>query len=125
MKVPVTQQGAGQKMGFGQDLKAVADTDDPSAAFRKANHFLHDGGKTGDRPAAQIIPVRKTTGQHHAIHFGKNAVFVPDVGGLLPQDLAHDVMAVSIAVGAGKNDDSEFHASFRSPPDSFRSPPDS
>ena len=63
METLVAGQRPGQKAGFTQNLKSVANADHHLAALRGRFDSLHDRGKPGNRAAAQVIPVGKASWQ--------------------------------------------------------------
>ena len=70
------------------------------------------GEKAGERAAAQVIAVGKSAGQHNAvIHVERSqvAVFVPEHHHLLFQIVLQSMLHIAVAVGAGKNNNTEFH----------------
>src|SRR5688500_5575953 len=91
----VAHQRARKKVAFAKHLEAVADADDRLAAFRKRSHGIHHRRKTRDRPRAEVVPVRKTTGQHHGIEPRKVRLAVPDDFGLLLEHVMQHVVAIA------------------------------
>lgn len=78
MQARIRHQHAGEQAGFSENLEAVANTQHIAAALRMGFDLAHDGRTGGHRPAAQVIAVRESTGQHHHIHFGQFGIGVPD-----------------------------------------------
>jgi hypothetical protein len=60
MQIFIPHQRAGQKSGFAQNLKTVADTENEFSLRRKFFDRLHHGRKTRQRTGSQIIAVGKT-----------------------------------------------------------------
>ena len=66
-------------------------------------------GEPRDRAASQVIPVAEPARHDHAIHAGEGGILMPDVTGGFPEDIGQGMMAVLVAVAAGKLEDAESH----------------
>ena len=67
MQRPVPNQRARQQTDLAKNLEPVANTDDQRSASRRVYHALHDGRKSGDGAAAEIIAVGKSARQHDRV----------------------------------------------------------
>src|SRR5262249_23307815 len=74
----VFQKGARQQFRLGEYLKTVANADHESASVREVLHGLHHRRKLRERSGTQVIAVRKTSGQDHAIKALERGVLMPD-----------------------------------------------
>ena len=72
----------------------------------------HDRREPGDRAGPQVVAVRKPARQHDDVSALEARLLVPDELGLLAEHVLGGVIGVVIAVGAGKDDDAEFHNHF-------------
>ena len=106
----IAHHRAGKQAGFTQNLKAVADAQDPAAALRESLDRLHHRRKTRDSARAQIIAVGKSTRKNDGVTIREIFGLVPDEFHRLMKDVADGVKRVVVAIGPGKNDDSKFHA---------------
>lgn len=109
----VAKHGAGKESGFEEDLKSIADADDDSAAARKFFDAAHDGRKARDGSGAKVITESESTGDDDDVRAGEIFGLMPDKFGLLAEHVMSDVESVIITIGAGKNDNAEFHALLR------------
>ena len=100
---------AGEEVRFGQNLKAVADSDDGTPFGGVFGDGFHDGRKTRDRSRAQVVAVAEAAGNDDDFRAAEVALFVPDEFGRLAEYVGHGVVAVVVAVRAGENDDGKFH----------------
>ena len=83
----VAHHRAGEQAGFEQNLKAVADAEDQSAAFGEFFHGLHHRREAGDRAGAQIVAVGKAAGQDDGVAVRQIFGLVPDEFNWLVKDL--------------------------------------
>jgi hypothetical protein len=109
----VAKHGAGKKSGFEKDLESIADAEDDAAGTREFFHTAHDGRKTRDGSAAKIVTVGESAGEDDGVRAGEISGLMPDKFGLLAEHVMSDVERVIITIGAGKNDNAEFHALLR------------
>src|SRR5207253_5678824 len=77
-------------------------------------HRVHDRRKTGQRSGAQVVAVRKASGNDDGIVTAQVGVAVPDEINRLSDVFRDHVVSIVIAVRAGKNNDAEFHSSVSS-----------
>ena len=106
----VAHERAGQKTCFTQDLKTIADANDQAAGRGKLTHLVHDGRKLGDGAGAQVIAIGKAAGHDDGVTIFQVVRIMPEHGGLLAGGGNGRVVAILIAIGAGKNDDAKFHS---------------
>ena len=105
----VADEGAGQQAGLRQDLKAVAYPEHRAPGAGKGDDFLHDGRKTRNGAATQIIAIGESTRQHHRITAREGLLLVPDKFRLLTKHMLDGMVGVMVAIGPGKNNDGESH----------------
>ena len=77
-ETPVLLQRAGQQVGFGEHLKAVADADHRAAGGGERRNRRHDRREAGDRPRAQVVAMGETPGEHDRIKRPERPVTMPD-----------------------------------------------
>src|SRR5262245_61320369 len=111
----VTKHRTWKQAGFEQHLKTVADAKHGAARRRKLLHLRHDGREARDGAGAEVVPVRKAAWEDDHIRAFEAGLLVPDVIGLLAENVLRSVMRVVVAIGSGENDDSELHAVTSSP----------
>ena len=109
----VAKHGAGKESGFEKNLKSIADSEDNAAGAREFFDATHDGRKTRDGSAAKVITVSESAGKNYGVGAAKIGGLMPDKFGLLAEHVMRDVECVIITIGAGKNDNAEFHALLR------------
>jgi len=109
----VAHHGAREKAGFEEDLETVADAEDEAAAAREFGDGVQDGRKAGDGASAEIVAVGKTAREDEGVATVEVFGLVPDEFDGLLEDVADGVEGVVVAVGPGKNYDSEFHGHLR------------
>ena len=109
-QIGVAHQHAGQKPGFDQNLKAVADAKNQPAPCGMGADRLHDGGASGDGPAAQIIAIRKAAGQQDEIGAGGQRMFaMPDERRFFAGHCLDGADRVLLTIGAGEKNDGGVH----------------
>jgi hypothetical protein len=94
-------------------LKSIADAEDDAACARKFFNATHDGRKTGDGAGAEVITEGESAGKNYCVRACEIGGLMPDKFGLLAEHVMGDVESVIITIGAGKNDNAEFHALLR------------
>ena len=69
MKVQALVAGkrAGQKVGFGEDLEAIANAENRHAPAGGVDDGLHDGCQGGNSAAAQVVAIRKTAWDNYRV----------------------------------------------------------
>jgi len=107
----VAHERTGEQAGLSEDLEAVADAQDQAASGCKALDRLHDGREAGDGAGAQVIAIGKAAGNQDCINALKILGVVPEEGDGLMSDFGNHVVSVVVAVGAGKDQNPEFHGS--------------
>jgi hypothetical protein len=105
----VAHHGSGKQAGFEEDLETVADAEDEAAGFGELGDGAHDGGETGDGAGAEIVAVGEAAGEDDGVAIVEVLGLMPDEFNGLLEDVADGVEGVVIAVGPGKDYDSEFH----------------
>jgi hypothetical protein len=75
----------------------------------KPRYCIHDRGKARHRTGAQVIAVREPAGQNHDVGALQIGVLVPEILGLLAEQIGRGVICVFVAIAAGKDDDTETH----------------
>jgi hypothetical protein len=109
----IAEHGAGKKSCFQKDLKSIADAENDAACAREFFNAAHDGRKTRDGSGAEIITEGESAGKNNGVRVGEIGGLMPDKFGLLAEHVMGDVERVIITIGAGKNDNAEFHALLR------------
>jgi len=99
-------------MGFTKYLEAVANPKHQAPFLRKTSDGLHQGTKTGDGPAAQVITIRKPAWENDAVIRGKHTeipIFMPQHDHFKTKIILKCSLHIPIAIGAWKNDNTKFH----------------
>jgi hypothetical protein len=109
----VAHHRAGEEAGFEEDLETVADAEDQAAVFREFGDGVHHGRKAGDGAGAEIVAIGEAAGEDDGVAIVEVFGLVPDEFDGLLKDVADGVEGVVIAVGPGKDYDSEFHGHLR------------
>jgi hypothetical protein len=73
----VPDQPTRQQMRLNQDLEAIADTKNRKALFGKPNDRFGGRGLCGDRSAAQVISVGKSSRQYNRVNFFEIVIIMP------------------------------------------------
>ena len=105
----VAHQRAGQQAGLAQDLEAIADAEHQAAGAGKLLHRLHDRGEARDGAGAQVIAIGEAAGDQDGVAALEVFRGMPEIGHWLPSDCVDDVVGVVVAVGAGEDQNAEFH----------------
>ena len=105
----VTQHRAGQQPRLEQDLKAVADAEYRPAAFGERPHRSHHRREPRHRAGAQVVTVRKAAWQDDHVGAFQIGVLVPEIFGLLAEQVLGRVKRVLVAVAPREHDDAKFH----------------
>jgi hypothetical protein len=98
-KALIAHHRAGQKPGFEENLKTVADAQNQPAGMRKPIDCFHYGGKTRDRSGAKIITVGKAARQNNGVDAGNFFGLMPDKFDWLADDRPDCVVGVVVAIG--------------------------
>ena len=109
LEAGIAHERAGEQAGFSEDLKAIADAEDKTAALCEALDGLHDRGEAGDRAGAEVVAIGKAAGDEYGIDALKIFRVMPEKGDGLVSDFSDDVVGVVVAVGARKDEDAKFH----------------
>ena len=71
---------------------------------------LHDRRELRQRAGAEVVAVRETARDDHAVGAFEVRLLVPEQLGVRAEHVVRHVHRIVIAVRAGKDDDAEFHA---------------
>jgi len=74
-----------------------------------ASDGLHDRSEFRERARAQVIAVCESAGDDDAVTAFEVSIFVPEKFCVAAQHLFRDMHRIVIAIGAGQDDDAEFH----------------
>ena len=105
----IAHERAGKKSCFTQNLKTIADADDQTTRGSKLTDLIHDGRKLSDCSRAQVVAVSKAAGHNNGITVFQVMRIMPEHRRLLAGGGNGRVVAILIAIGAGKDDDAKFH----------------
>src|SRR3954463_1546145 len=95
----IAEECSGEKMRLGEDLEAVADTEDGTAALRELFERSHHLREAGDGAGPEVVAVREATRHHHGVHALQVGVGVPQLD-RLGSSAFDRVQRVAITVGA-------------------------
>jgi len=98
LQIFISNQSPRKKSRLTKHLKAVANTNHNLPFIGRLNDRLHDWGELRNRPTAEIIPIGKPTGKNDAVGILQIGIFMPDIIGLLLQNLLKKIETVLIAV---------------------------
>jgi hypothetical protein len=113
----VPNQRPRQQTCFNQNLEAIANPDNQTTFFSEIANAFHDGRKASDCSNPQVVAVRKSSRQDDAIKAGDIPFLVPNKINIAVKDCLDHMPAISVAIGARKDNDAETHLSM--PPLSF------
>src|SRR5262249_31929429 len=102
----IADQNAGQKSGFGDDLKPVADAKNLETLARLLRKVGHDRRTRRDRAASQVIAVGEAAGHDDKIDLRQFLFGMPNSNRLCPRHLGERAHHVVLAIDAGKDDNS-------------------
>ena len=105
LEADVADERAGQQVGFGQDLKAVADAHDEAAVGGEVGDRGHDRAEARDRPAAQVVAVGEAARDDDGVDAAQVGVFVPQPDRFGAGEGGDGVGGVVVGVDAGKDAD--------------------
>src|SRR5215213_6518288 len=100
----VAEERAGQEVGLGEHLEAVADTQDGAAGAGEVLERGHHLGEAGYGAGTQVVAVGEAAGYDHGVRAFQICVGVPELDRLGTHPL-DGVESVPVAVGAGKDRD--------------------
>ena len=83
-----------------------------AAGLGEAPDGLHDGREARDGAGAQVVAIGEAAGHQDCVAAFEVMGLVPQVGHRLAHYAADDVVGIVVAVGAGEDQNAEFH-SFR------------
>jgi len=109
VEVSIAHECSGQETCFGDDLKAIADTQNLESFQGFGANVCHDGRARRDGPAAEIIPIGKAAGNDNEINFRKFRIRMPDSNGSDAGDRLKGNHHVPFAIDAREYDDRRFH----------------
>ena len=98
-----------QQARLAENLKSIADAEHQPATLGKLTHRFHYGRELRDGPGAQIIAVRKASGNDDGIAIFEIMRLVPQERNWLLEHVLDCPVSVVITVGARKNDDAKLH----------------
>ncbi len=70
---------------------------------------LHDGGMGGEGAGAEVVAVGEAAGDEDGVRGLEVGGGVPEESGFFTEDRGDDIEGVVVAVGAGEDEDAEFH----------------
>src|SRR5690606_7374648 len=111
VQVVVAEHAAGQQVGLGEDLEAVADAEDGQARLRLLDDGVHDRRETGDGPGPQVVAVGEPAAQHHGVDLLEVLVLVPERH-RFGAGQADRAPAVAVVETAGESDDANTSGHF-------------
>ena len=111
LEADVADERAGQQVGFGQDLKAVADAHDQAAVGGEVGDGGHDRAEARDRAAAQVVAVREAARDDDRVDVVEARVLVPEPDRLGALEGGDGVGGVVVGVDARKDADPDAHRS--------------
>src|SRR5215210_4360660 len=123
--VRVTEQGTGQQVRLGKNLKAVADAEYGPPILHELFERGHDLREAGDSTRPQVVAVGESSRYDHGVNTLEVSVGVPQFDRLRTHPL-HTVQSVAVAVGAGKDRNAYSHIAplrFAPPHSLIRRPP--
>src|SRR5687768_2251198 len=110
--VGIAQQCTRQQAGFAEDLETDTNAKYLSAVIGKFYHTLHHRAEPGDRPATEIITIRKAVGQNDTIFDNELAdilVLMPEHGHILTKIMLQCIKHIPVTIGPRENDNAKFH----------------
>jgi hypothetical protein len=99
-------------MGFTEDLESVADTQYFTAIGSKPGDAVHNGAEACNSAAAQVVAIGEAAGKNDAVVFAQAVevgILVPEHDHFLIEVVSQGILHITIAIGTGENDNSEFH----------------
>src|SRR6266568_5351355 len=108
----IAGESSRQQSRFAENLEAIADSQYQASAIGKLPHRLHHGRKFGNRPGAQIVAVRETSGHDDGVAILQIMGVVPKKRDRLLSHILDRPVGIMIAIGSGENDDAKFHDGF-------------
>src|SRR5438876_1512368 len=105
----IAKQRAGQQSSFRKDLEPITNAKDEATLSSKVGYGLHDRREFRQGARAQVITIRKSTGQDHGIESLQRRVLMPDEFNRLSNHGFDGVITIVFAIRARKNDDTKFH----------------
>lgn len=108
-EAPIAHHRAGQKTGFEENLKTVADAQNQAAGTREPVDRFHNWRKPRNRTRSKIIAECKASRKNNRVEAGNFFGLVPDEFNRLADDQADCVVGVVVAIRAGELNDPKFH----------------
>jgi hypothetical protein len=93
----VAEQSTWQKVGLGQDLETVTDTEYRASALRELFQWPHDVRKAGDCAGSEVVAVGEAARNDHGVDTLEVRVRVPQLDRLGAHAL-HTVERIPVAV---------------------------
>ena len=94
----VPEESSGQKVGFTENLEAIANAEHQATILGKLLHCLHHGAEARNGSGAKIIAVAETARHQHGIDIAHAAVLMPQKARWMAQDFLQDMHTVLVAV---------------------------
>src|SRR5450830_621124 len=109
-QVTVAQQGARQQSCFCEQLEAVADAQDHASPAGKPDHRLHERCEPRDGSRPQVIAVRKTARQDHAVEARQVRLAMPEILDIPAKNIVKSTVRIYVAVGTREDGNRKPHA---------------
>ena len=105
----IAKQRARQQSSLRKDLEPITNAKDEATLSGKIGYGLHDRREFRQGARAQVITIRKSTGQDHGIESLQRGVLMPDEFNRLSNHGFDGVITIVFTIRARKNDDTKFH----------------
>src|SRR6266702_5865495 len=105
----IAHQSAGQKTGFAENLKTIANAEHQASGPGETRNGVHHRREAGNRAGAQVIAVREATGQNDGVKAGEVLRLMPNEFGRGVKDFAYRMQRIVIAIGSREYDNTNFH----------------
>jgi hypothetical protein len=109
LKPGISHQRTRQQTRFTENLEAIADSQHQAALPSELENAAHDRRKTRHGAAAEIVAVRKSTGEHQAIEVAREIILMPEKLDLLTHVPFQSIKDVLVIAGARKNNYAPTH----------------
>src|SRR5450830_635182 len=109
-QVTVAQQGARQQTCFCEQLEAVADAQDHASPAGKPDHHLHERCEPRDGSRPQVIAVRETARQDHAVEARQVRLAMPEILDIPAKNIVKSTVRIYVAVGTREDGNRKPHA---------------
>jgi len=105
----VPHERPGEDLRFAEDLEPIARAQDEPALGHELGQGLDHGRAAGHGARAQVVAVGEAARKNQTIKIVELPVPVPDVADGLAEDLADDVMEITVTPRPGKHHHAEVH----------------